>query len=64
MIIWMLWLYTSWWYLHSKQDSNQPAWANNLRMCLISVQYNIDGLVQDCSISIAGELEILQSCTK
>ena len=25
---------------------------------------NIDGLVQDCSISIANTLEILQSCTK
>ena len=25
---------------------------------------NIDGLVQDCSISIAKALEILQSCTK
>ena len=24
----------------------------------------IDGLVQDCSISIANALEILQSCTK
>ena len=24
----------------------------------------IDGLVQDCSISIANTLEILQSCTK
>ena len=28
------------------------------------VRYNIDGLVQDCSISIANALEILQSCTK
>ena len=36
--------------------------ASNLS--LISVQYNMDGLVQDCSISIAGELEILQSGTK
>ena len=25
---------------------------------------NIDGLVQNCSISIANALEILQSCTK
>ena len=24
----------------------------------------VDGLVQDCSISIANALEILQSCTK
>ena len=28
------------------------------------LQYNIDGLVQDCSISSALALEILQSCTK
>ena len=26
--------------------------------------YHIDGLVQDCSISIANALEILQSCTE
>ena len=30
---------------------------------MISVEY-IDGFVQDCSISIAKALEILQSCTK
>ena len=27
-------------------------------------QYQTDGLVQDCSVSIANALEILQSCTK
>ena len=34
-------------------------------MCYIieAIQY-IDGLMQDCSISIASALEILQSCTK
>ena len=26
--------------------------------------HNIDGLVQDCSNSIANALELLQSCTK
>ena len=26
--------------------------------------YDLDGLVQDCSISIANAMEILQSCTK
>ena len=30
----------------------------------LSHQYDIDGLVQDCSISIANTLEILQSCTE
>ena len=29
-----------------------------------TLQYEIDGFVQDCSISIANALEILQSCTK
>ena len=29
-----------------------------------TVQENINGLVQDCSISIADTLEILQSCSK
>ena len=31
--------------------------------CMIDV-YHIDGLVQDCIISSANTLEILQSCTK
>ena len=30
----------------------------------LSHQYDIDGLVQDCSNSIANALELLQSCTK
>ena len=30
----------------------------------IYVLFHIDGLVQDCSISIANALEILLSCTK
>ena len=29
----------------------------------LTMQYYIDGVVQDCSISIANALEILQSCT-
>ena len=29
-----------------------------------SAQYDIDGLVQGCSNSIANALELLQSCTK
>ena len=35
-------------------------------MCIKFVFYNIlfDGLVQDCSNSIANALELLQSCTK
>ena len=31
---------------------------------LNKAHYNLDGLVQDCSISIANALEILTSCTK
>ena len=30
----------------------------------IMIEYNIDGLVQDCSNSTANALELLQSCTK
>ena len=38
---------------------------NQLIMIRIkSIQHDIDGLVQDCSISIANTLELLQSCTK
>ena len=32
--------------------------------CQVSQAPHIDGLVQNCSISIADALEILQSCTK
>ena len=28
------------------------------------MNYHIDGLVQDCSVSIANALELLKSCTK
>ena len=31
---------------------------------LLHYEDDLDGLVQDCSISIANALEILQSCTK
>ena len=31
---------------------------------MVSLSMHINGLVQDCSISIANALEILQSCTK
>ena len=30
----------------------------------ITMKYHFDGLVQDCSNSIANALELLQSCTK
>ena len=39
---------------------NLPSWTTNFGCLLIY----IDGLVQDCSISIANALEILQSCIK
>ena len=32
--------------------------------CIIKAYRHVDGLMQDCSISIANALEILQSCTK
>ena len=31
---------------------------------ILMINYYIDGLVQDCSISIANALELLKSCTK
>ena len=39
----------------------RPQWVNFFQHILIPY---IDGLVQDCSISIANALEILQSCIK
>ena len=39
---------------------NLPSWTTNF-ICLLIY---FDGLVQDCSISIANALEILQSCIK
>ena len=36
-----------------------PQWVN----LILQYWHEIDGLVQDCSISIANALEILQSCT-
>ena len=30
----------------------------------VTIQHNVDGLVQDCTISIAWAMEILQSCIK
>ena len=36
----------------------------NATVIITPSQDNIDGLVQDCSNSIANALELLQSCTK
>ena len=33
-------------------------------LTILLLKYDFDGLVQDCSISIANSLEILQSCLK
>ena len=56
--------------INQKFNSNLSG-ANELTsdLCSVSVAgcsaaYNIDDLVQDCSISIANALEILQSSTK
>ena len=37
---------------------------NDLSITYFPTKYNIDGLVQDYSNSIADALELLQSCTK
>ena len=43
-------------------------WSYGAQFCCLSYWQNmaeyIDGLVQDCSNSIANALELLQSCTK
>ena len=43
----------------------QLRWHNNVHTPWLYTTglHNIDGLVQDCSISIANALETLQSCT-
>ena len=41
----------------------QPQWVKCFEIFIVNM-FHIDGLVQDCSISIANALEILQSCTK
>ena len=40
-----------------------PYKFHTVSSCYVSYDY-IDGLVEDCNISIANALEILQSCTK
>ena len=38
--------------------------GGTLKIACVKSQFNIDGLVQDCSNSIANALELLQSCSK
>ena len=45
--------------LYHSSPLNWHGWLKSLLQ-----QDNIDGLVQDCSNSIANALELLQSCTK
>ena len=64
-------------YRHSHYKDKQPFYLYDGKpytgMCLYWIspgsfmlikEFHIDGSVQDCSISIANALEILQSCTK
>ena len=46
---------------HAKLQSEMDILTHSL---IGSGLHEIDGLVQDCNISIANALEILQSCTK
>ena len=46
-------------YLYTHEDWNHPNHASAFP-CVVFM----DGLVQDCSFSIANSLDILQSCTK
>ena len=45
------------------QTSKTIMSPNTPKMCTRKIPNHIDGLVQDCNISIASALEILQSCT-
>ena len=42
-----------------RQTHHQPFWG-----AATTLESNIDGLVQDCSNSIANAMELLQPCTK
>ena len=65
---------TSWLYQWPPTSKVALLWQRNIGMfwvlCYVVViswlpdNHNVIGLVQDCSISIANALEILQSCTK
>ena len=53
--------------LETGQDHRQATTYHSIRgPCIAGLlqDCHIDGLVQDCSISIANTLEILQPCTK
>ena len=43
---------------------NLPTWKDGLYIETGHIYFYNNGLVQDCSISIANAMEILQSCTK
>ena len=53
----------TWSVIHIISLDKLPA-INWLFMCVNAQKENIYGLMQDCSISIANAMEILQSCTK
>ena len=59
----MLW--TTPWWLHPVSNDDIACYQNLNFSQNESIKHNIliNGLVQDCSISIANPLEILQSCT-
>ena len=51
------------------KDFHASAWGQSVNLAatdltLLQTAQHIDGLVQDCSNSIASSLELLQSCTK
>ena len=55
------WVETPFW---SKNFWGWPNQYHSFLHCLAISNHDIDGLVQDCSISSALAMEILQSCTK
>ena len=58
-------------FTHIFQECNCPSSSevslkdmSKINWYLTTTNHHIDGLVQDCSNSIANALELLQSCTK
>ena len=78
IICWIYWNQEIGWYKMIPLNPNQScrrldSWhtvveVNRIHSCYTTVSYNtelhIDGLVQDCSISIAVAVEILRPCIK
>ena len=57
-----IWICIISWHTEQQHEGPSQVIKSVLKLCKIAT--HIDGLVQDCSNSIANALELLQSCTK